>query len=231
MLSHVRRVELSVLLFLLAGLLAGCIRPVDEQPSGTPTAPPAAGEGVIEAPPAEATAIPTLSSGEPITEPPAAPAVDPATLVTEFIQRRGDVPSNVAIWAEQQLGPDQLHAFTYSGAAGEPCAGFLLSAVPGTPSDNGAIACAADPGAGVFGGSTLLLTSDGQPYSIVFGQVFDPTVAAITAAYADGTTNQAQPVQGGYFIATPGIAELTGLSAQDPTGATIIDPIPQSTVR
>jgi hypothetical protein len=233
-LTHVRRAELSLLLIILAGVLVACIRPVDEQPSSTPTAPPvpAVGEGAADAlppPPAEPTAIPTLSSGEPVTAPPA--GADPTTLATEFIQRRGDSPSNVAIWLEQQLGADQLHAFSYTGAVGEPCAGFLLTAVPGTPSDNGAIACSPDPAAGVFAGVTLLLTSDGQPYSIAFGQVLDPTIAAITAIFDDGTTNQTQPVQGGFFIAVPGVAPLTGLTAQDPTGTTIIEQVPQSAVR
>lgn len=221
--SHFRRASLSLLL-LGTSLIAGCIRPVEEQPATTPTSPPAAAE--TQAPPAT---LPTLSSGEPITEPPA--ALDVATLITEFIQRRGDTPSNLNIWTEQQLGPDLLHAFTYTGASGELCAGFLLSAVPGAPSDNGALACADDPGVGMFAGVTLLLTSDGQPFSITFGQVFDPTIAAVTAVYTDGTLNQTQPIEGGYLIATPGIAELSDLTAQDPAGNTIISQIPLSTVR
>lgn len=227
---HSRRVRLS-LLIVVTSLIAGCIQPAEEQPATTPTSPPAAA-GEAQAPLAESalpTEIPTLSSGEPITEPPA--AVDAATLVTEFIQRRGDSPSNVNIWTERQLGPDLLHAFTYSGAAGELCAGFLLSAVPGQPSDNGALACAEDPGLGVFAGVTLLLTSDGQPFSITFGQVFDPAIAAITAVYTDGTINQTQPAEGGYLIATPGIVELSELTAQDPAGNTILTQVPQSTVR
>jgi len=219
------------LLIVFASVIAGCIQPVEETPATTPTAPLASvGEDQPPAadalPPAE---MPTLSSGEPITEPPA--PVDAGTLVTEFIMRRGDSPSNLNIWTEQQLGPDLLHAFVYSGAAGEPCGGFLLSAVPGAPSDNGAIACAEDPAAGVFAGMTLLLTSDGQPFSIIFGQVFDPTIAAVTATYADGTINQTQPVEGGFLIATPGIAELSSITAQDPSGNTIIQQIPQSAVR
>lgn len=226
---HSRRASLS-LLILGTSLIAGCIQPAEEQPASTPTSPPAAGE--VQAPPAEVgppTKIPTLSSGEPITEPPA--AVDRATLIIEFIQRRGDSPSNLNIWTEQQLGPDVLYAFTYSGAAGELCAGFLLSAIPGQPADNGALACADDPSVGVFAGTTLLLTSDGQPYSITFGQVFDPTIAAITAVYTDGTSNQTQPIEGGYLIATPGIVELSDITAQDPAGNTILSQIPQSAVR
>jgi len=214
------------LLGLALGLLAGCIQPAEERSGATPTVPAAPGIVAI-APPA---ATPTLSSGEP-ESPPLIAGVDPAALVTGFIQRRGDQPSNVTIWADQRLEPDQLQAFTYTGAAGEPCAGFLLSAVQGAPSDNGAVACADDPTAGAFAGVTLFLTSGGQPYSIVFGQVFDPTIAAVAAVYADGASAQTQPVLGGYALVTPGIAEVSLITAIDPTGNTVIPSIPQSAVR
>lgn len=220
-----RRAGLS-LLGLALGLLAGCIQPVEEQPGATPTV-PGAPESAAVAPPA---ATPALSSGEP-ESPPLVAEVDPAALVTGFIQRRGDQPANVAIWADQRLEPDQLQAFTYTGAAGQPCAGFLVSAVQGAASDNGAVACADDPAAGAFAGVTLFLTSDGQPHSIVFGQVFDPTIAAVAAIYADGTSAQTQPVQGGFAIVTPGIAEVSAITAIDPTGSTVIPSIPQSAVR
>lgn len=211
------------LIVIIGALLAGCIRPDEvEQPVATPTLPSAPAVEPLEAP------VPTLSSGEPVSPP---LAVDPLTLIAQFIQRRGDVPSNITIWTDQRLEPDQLQAFTYSGAAGEPCAGFLLSAVPGTPSDNGAVACAEDLAAGAFAGVTLFLTSDGQPYSIVFGQVFDPTVSAITVIYTDGSSASAPPVQGGYVLVTPGIAEVSAIIGVDPAGNTVIPNVPQSAVR
>jgi len=217
-----RRAGLS-LCALAVGLLAGCIQP-EPQAASTPTQPEAA--GVVPEVPLAPTA--TLSSGEPVSPP---LALDPAALVAEFIQRRGDQPANVVIWADQRLEPDQLLAFNYTSAAGQRCAGFMLSAAPGTPSDNGAVACADDPAAGAFAGTTLFLTSDGQPYSILFGQVFDPTIAAIAAVYADGNSAQTQPIQGGYAIVTPGITEVSTITAIDPTGNTVIPTIPISAVR
>jgi len=219
-----RRAGLS-LLGLALSLLAGCIRPAEERSGVTPTVPGAPGIAAV----APSVATPTLSSGEPESLPLVAGA-DPVTLVTGFIQRRGDQPTNVAIWADQRLEPDQLQAFTYTSATGQPCAGFLLSAAQGVASDNGAVACA-DLAAGAFAGVTLFLTSDGQPHSIVFGQVFDPTISAIAVIYADGASAQTQPVQGGYAIVTPGIAEVSAITAIDPTGNTVIPSISQSAVR
>jgi len=100
------------------------------------------------------------------------------------------------------------------------------SAVQGAASDNGAVACADRPAAGAFAGVTLFPDLGRAAALDRLGQVFVPTIAAVAAIYADGTSAQTQPVQGGFAIVTPGIAEVSAITAIDPLAAPSYPSIP-----
>ena len=206
----------------MALVLSGCIQPeiavhqteTAQAPLLVPTAPP-----TPAAPPAisqQATALPP--SGMVVAE--------------QFIRQRGDLPNALLVWHEGPLGPDHLLGFSYTGMAGTPCSGYLLLAYQNgvwLPT-NGTAVCAPQPEVTAQSAFTFILTSDGQPYTIVFGRVQAPSVTAVAAVYDDGGAFNAQVVGGGFMLVRPGVSGPTALTAIDALGNTVIATIPISPV-
>ncbi len=201
-----------------AGLLAGCIQPVSNTDlTQTALAPYAA--------------FPTpagpLPDGGEVAATPA-----PSALVAPFIASRGQTPNSLQVWYDQLLGPDRLQGFSYTGADGLPCAGYLLLAQAGGAwqPNNGALACAESPATEALAAVTFFLTSDQQPQTIVFGRVLDPTVTAIAVQFSDGSSQQTAPQAGGFLLVRPGVAGANVITAINAEGNTIFPNIPQSPV-
>lgn len=210
-------------LLLIVVLLAGCIKPASQQSAtATPgvsqptayTVPPAGGAPVVNS-------APTTN---------AAPAVDPA--VEQFVLSRGQTPNGLQIWYSSPLGPDRLQGFSYAGADGLPCAGFLLTSFANntwTPT-NGALICASQAGTVALAGVTFIATTDGAFYTMVFGRVENPTVTAVAVVYSDGTNQPISPSMGGFLLVKPGTLGVNTITAVDMQGNTVIPNIPQSPV-
>jgi hypothetical protein len=132
-------------------------------------------------------------------------------------------------WYDQPLGPDQLQGFSYFSAGGLPCAGFLLTSfVNGAwQPTNGALGCGGQPGDPALAGVTVIQTSDGQLYTLVFGRVADPTITAIAVIFSDGSSLSATPNLGGFMVVKPGILGATAVTAVNQLGNTVIQNIPQ----
>jgi len=204
---------------LLLGLvigLPGCI-----QPDATPTA--TFSPGVVN-PPA------VVSSPPPAMIPPTAAPIGDVALVTQLIYARGDTPANLVVWYDSPLGPDRLQAFSYTNQNGAKCAGFLLLAFPGgirqPQNDNGAKGCEAQTGQNALVGSSVIVTSDGQPHTIVVGRVVDPAVTALAAQFSDGTTETANPIDGGFLMVKAGLAQVINVTAIDILSNTVILSLP-----
>jgi hypothetical protein len=204
-----RRIGLS-LVILMAVLLSGCIKPVNT--TGTPT--------------------PTYSFGIPANPVTSAAPLPPSslTLVDAFTRGRGEMPTNLQLWYDQAHGPDRLQGFSYTNASGQICAGFLLAApvADGWQPNNGAIVCATQPSVQALASTSLFATTDGQPYTIVFGRVEDPTVTAVSVLYSDGSSLSMNPVSGGFLLVAPGILGVNVITAVNQLGNTVIQNIPQS---
>lgn len=228
-----RRV-VGVALVTLASL-AGCIKP------DMATETPSPGQPVNDAG-APAPAVITPSSPPPENAgPPAAstPAQAPAPQATwpqveQFIQSRGDVPVNLAVWYDQPLSAvDRLQGFSYTNSTtGVPCTGFLLTGpVNGVIQPTGGQkVCATQPIIDALAAAWVVVTSDGQPVTVVFGRVELPNVAAIAVVYTDGTSLQVNPVLGGFLLAKPDLVGVTVITAIDAQGNTVIANIPQTPV-
>ena len=203
---------------LLAGLLAGCIQPAsDADLTQTALAPWATLPTPGGPPPA---------GGETVATP------APSALVAPFIASRGQTPNSLQVWYDQPLGPDRLQGFSYTGADGLPCTGYLLFAQAGGAwqPNNGALACAESPETEALAAVTFFLTSDQRPHTIVFGRVLDPTVTAIAIQFSDGTSQQTAPQAGGFLVAQSGVAGANVITAINAEGNTVFPNIPQSPV-
>jgi hypothetical protein len=211
----VRALSLAVLMVIF---LAGCIKPVAEQ-TVTATAP----FGAASAPNGGPT-----PSGEVNVVPTQAPLV----VVEQFILSRGDRPTNLQIWYDEPRDRDHLQGFSYTNQSGVPCVGFLLTALTNGvwQPNNGALACAQTPDAEAIAAVTFFPTSDGQPYTVVFGRVQNTAVTAIAVVYADGSNQTGNPVGGGFLLLKPGVLAVTRITAIDAQGYTVIDNIPQTPV-
>lgn len=218
----------------LVVLLAGCIQPVSNtdltKTAVAPFAPltQAAAPAPTNPPVVAATTPPPTASAGVSTPAPA--QTEP--FVAQFIQGRGDMPNNLVVWDERQLGADLLSGFSYNNLNGLPCTGYLLMALTGGTwqPNNGALVCAQQPGTQALSAVTFFLTSDGQPYSIVFGRVDDPAVSAIAVVYSDNSSQTVNPIQGGFLVLKPGVVSVSVITAIDALGNTVIPNIPQSPV-
>ena len=166
----------------VVGLLAGCIQPVEPEPT------PGAQNAPVQPPGADSAV-------------PAAPAGDSASLlpvIEQFIRDRGEEPGNLQTWPEQPLGPDQVRGYSFTNAAGASCVGFLLTAVADGLQQpiNGALLCAPAPDVTALASVWVFLTSDGQSFTLVFGRVEDPTVSAIAVVIQRRQQPHRQPVTG-----------------------------------
>ncbi len=224
--------RLSVVIGLLL-VLAGCIQPVSNTDLTKTAVAPFIPLTQAAAP------VPTNPPVAVATTPPAAPVgvgtpapVQSVPFVAQFIQGRGDTPNNLVVWDERPLGIDLLSGFSYSNLNGLPCTGYLLMASVNATwqPNNGALVCAQQPGTQALSAVTFFLTSDSQPYSIVFGRVDNPAVAAIAVVYSDNSSQTANPIQGGFLILKPGVVSVSVITAVDALGNTVIPNIPQSPV-
>ena len=207
-----RRLGIGSALIVL--VLAGCIQPVDEN-TITATAPAAGAPGPVQP-----------------TGPDAAAGGATWPMIEQFIRDRGNTPNDLQVWYEQPREPDRLQGFSYSTASGNPCVGFLLTALTNgvwQPS-YGAQICAPQPILQALAGVTFFPTSDGAVYTIVFGRVADPTVSAVAVIYDDGTNQTTNPVMGGFLLVIPGVHSATTITAVNEEGYTIIPNIPQTPV-
>jgi hypothetical protein len=89
------------------------------------------------------------------------------------------------------------------------------------------LGCGLAPTDIALAGVTPILTSDGQPYTVVFGIAVDPQVSAVAAVFSDGTPLTVEPVQGGFMIVRSGIHGANTITAVNPQGNTVIQNIPQ----
>lgn len=188
------------------------------------------GSGAEPVAPAIAGPDAAAQPGAPATSAAVAPPSGSVPVIDQFLLGRGESPGNLQVWYERQLGtPDYLYGFSYTGANGLPCAGFLLTApVNGVwQPNNGALACAPQPGIPALASISLFATTDGQPYTIVFGRVEDPAVTAIAVVYADGSNQTVEPFLGGFLFAAPGLLEASVITAINQQGNTVIDNILQ----
>lgn len=210
-------------MFLVVLGMAGCIKPVSTAEPPTATAPVViqpptatlAADGIPAAP--DAAAAPSDTAAE------AAPA--PAQPYVEaFVLSRGQAPTDLAVWGDAVLGPDRLIGYSYTGAGSFPCTGFLLVSAA---ANNGAIACATDPAATALASTSYISTSDGQPYTIVFGRVTDPSITALAVTFDDGSNQSAGPSAGGYMVLHADIVSVVVITAINAEGNTVIDNIPQ----
>lgn len=237
--KRIRTASLAGLVLVLGVVVTGCIQPQSETEltqqalatmvTYTPTMmvvstnpPPAA-----TSPPVGAT--PTNPAVQPNPQPTI--ATDPNTaVVAQFVQSRGDVANNLAVWDQRALGPDQLYGFSYSNVAGLPCTGFLLTALVNDvwQPNNGGVVCAQQPGTAALAGVTFFLTSDGQPYTITFGRADDPTATAFGIVYEDGNSDSMGSLNGGFLFVRAGVAGVQVITAIDSLGNTVIPNIPQS---
>jgi len=210
--------RLGLMILLLTGVLVGCIQPDSTPDSPTATAPAA---GVVN-PPMNTVVVPTPTVGS--VAPP------PVTLVDQFLQQRGETASNLQIWYDQPQGPDQLQGFSYTNASGLPCAGWMLTALIGGvwQINNGALLCPPQPGLTALASVSLFATTDGQPYTIVFGRIEDPTITAIAIVYSDASSDTKNPALGGFLAVRSGILSVNTITAIDQLGNTVITNIPQS---
>jgi hypothetical protein len=224
--------RLSVVISLVV-VLAGCIQPVSNTDLTKTAVAPFVPLTQAAAP------VPTSPPVVVTTPPPAAPVgvstpvpAQTAPYVAQFVQGRGDMPNNLVVWDERQLGSDLLSGFSFSNLNALPCTGYLLMALAnGTwQPNNGALVCAQQPGTQALAAVTFFLTSDGQPYSIVFGRVDNPAVSAIAVVYSDNSSQTVSPIQGGFLILKPGVVSASVITAIDALGNTVIPNIPQSPV-
>ncbi|WP_162909985.1 hypothetical protein [Aggregatilinea lenta] len=221
-----RWISLSLVIFLSLGM-SGCIKPVStaEPPTATvpvvvqpPTATLAA-EGVPADVPDAAAVEPTAA---PVQEEPALPEAQP--YVETFVLSRGQAPTDLVVWGDAVLGPDRLLGYAYTGAGGFPCTGFLLVSAA---ANNGAIACATDPAMAALASTSYISTSDGQPYTIVFGRATDPTITALAVIFDDGSNQTANPSAGGFMVLHADIVSVVVITAINAEGNTVMDNIPQ----
>jgi hypothetical protein len=122
-----------------------------------------------------------------------------------------------------------LAGFSYTNGTGLSCAWFVLtSPTAGTQQlTNGALACDPQPGSPALAAVTVLLTSDGQPYTVVFGRVTDPLITAVAVVFSDGNFQTALPSAGGFIVAQPGALAANTITAINQQGNTVIQNIPQ----
>lgn len=211
-----RRIGLGITIVTMS-LLAGCIQPDYTAEPPTPTLQPGGALLPGDTPPA---VVPTTEIG----------AQPSPTVIDQFVRGRGETPADLQIWYDQPQGPDQLQGFSYNNANGLPCAGFLLTALVGGvwQPNNGAILCAPQADVNALASVLLFATTDGQPYTIVFGRVEDPTITAIAVVYSDGSNQSATPFMGGFLLVKAGVLSVNTITAINSEGNTIIPNIPQS---
>ncbi|HEX3052595.1 MAG TPA: hypothetical protein VHP83_18185 [Aggregatilineaceae bacterium] len=214
------------ILIVLLVLLAGCIKPVEEKPTPGPTSAIMPPTPTFGQPPATV-AVATVDTGAVAT--PAPSAFLP--LVQQFLQSRGVIAPDLRISYDQALAPDQLLGFSYTDPNGQLCSGYLLAVNDGTawvPNVGGSV-CGMQPGVAAHYGTIPILPTGQQPLTLVFGRVDDTSVTAISAAFDDGSSQNADPNNGGFMIVKPGIAGVTTVVAANQLGNTF--PIPAFSVQ
>jgi hypothetical protein len=215
-------------------VLAGCIQPISNtdltKTANAPFLPLTQAAAPVPTNPPVITSAPPVNPGGAVATPP--PSAQSFPVVAQFILDRGQAANNLSVWDERPLGPDRLAGFSYANANGLPCAGFLLMAFANNVwvPNNGALICAAQPGTEAQAAVTFVLTSDGQPYTIVFGRVDNPAVSAVAVVYSDNTSQTVNPVMGGFLLLGPGVVGVSVITAIDALGNTVIPNIPQSPV-
>jgi hypothetical protein len=205
----VRALGLAILVVVL---LSGCIKPVPEQ---TVTA-----------------TVPFAAANPPTGAVNGVPTQAPFVIVEQFILSRGDRPTDLQVWYDEPRDQDQLQGFSYTSQRGVPCVGFLLTALTNGvwQPNNGALACAQTPDAEAVAAVTFFPTSNGQPYTIVFGRVQNTSVTAIAVEYEDGSNQTGTPVEGGFLLLKPGVLAVNRITAINAQGYTVIENIPQTPV-
>ena len=195
------------LVLVMTVVLTGCIRPVDETdtPVTDDTASPA-GEVATTAP---------ITTNWPIIE--------------RWIRARGDVPTNLEVWYDQPLNPDQLQGFSYTSSSSLPCMGFLLTSFSegAWQAYNGAVACSPGLSFQALGSAAFFLTSSGVPYTVVFGRVEDATISDLMVVYNDGTSQAVNPAGGGFLTLKEGVWNADSISARDTQGTVILPSVSQ----
>jgi hypothetical protein len=230
----VRRARLVVVLS-VALVLAGCIQPIAEVDQ-TKTA------VVLTYGPSMPTPLPTTQPQVPVSNPTQPPVVIPTAVsapvspqgtvqVQTFLQRRSILANGLTLWYDMPQRADYLKGFSYTDAANNPCAGFVVAALIGggwQATESGAVVCAAQPTADAVAASFLFLTSDGQPHTIVFGRVQNPAVAAMNVLFDDGSSQTVAVISGGFLVVKEGVAGATMVSGLDAQQTIIMPNIPLS---
>lgn len=231
--QRVRTSSLAGIALLVGVVLVGCIQPVSDEELAailtstvityTPTLPPSPTYPAIATSPPVATVPPAQVSPQPTTV-----AVSANPVIEQFVRDRGYTPNNLEVWDQRTIGPDQLYGFSYTNQNGEPCVGFLLTALinGGWQPNNGGLSCGT-AGTPAVAGVTFFSLSDGQPYTIAFGRVDDPAVSAVAIVYQDNSTQSTNLTQGGFMFLKPGVAGASVITAIDAFGNTVIENIPQ----
>lgn len=217
MYNIVRRATLAVALSVVL-VLAGCIQPIGEVDQ-TKTA------VVLTYGPSTLTPLPTTQPAVPAANPTQPPAVNPppaspqgVAQVQTFLQNRGIIANGLTLWYDMPQRSDYLKGFSYTDAANNPCAGFVIAALIGggwQATESGAVVCATQPAADAVAASFLFLTSDGQPHTIVFGRVQNPAVAAVNVLFDDGSSQTVAVMSGGFLVVKEGVAGATAVSGLD----------------
>lgn len=236
MYNIVRWAKLVVLLSMVL-VLAACIQPLEEVEQtqtanallyGTPIPTPL---------PITQPSVPGVSPTQPpLTNPTAVivPAGPQGTAqVIQFLQRRGIFANGLTLWYDQLLRVDYLKGFSYTDAVNNPCAGFMIAmqdAFGGwQATETGAVVCADQPAVNAVVATFLFLTTDGQPHTIVFGRVQNPSITAVRVQFDDGSSQTASVSLGGFLVIKEGVAgatTITGLDAQQNVILPNIQPSP-----
>ncbi|MFP4320958.1 MAG: hypothetical protein ACLFTK_00745 [Anaerolineales bacterium] len=183
--------------------LAACVQPIQPTPTPAPTA---------------------IASPTPPAPPPTGPTFPPDTVGTFLAVNYGASPSDLTLFTQFSVGPDEIMGYRYTDATGQTCAGFAQAAANPPTVWNADFRCS-PPGTQLTAGSTLFALTNGEFYVVAFGYV-DPNTAPNANAYAvtfpngDALTNLL--TNNGFVALRPGLDLPTQVNIITPEGNTVL---------
>lgn len=188
-------------------ILSACVQPIEPTPIPAPT--------VASSP-----------------TPPAAPvtgATFPPELISNWLlQNFGLAATNLNLFTQLQVGPDNVVGYTFLDATGQTCAGFVL-VTPAPPTIwNGDLRCV-PVGNPVIVAPLLFALTNNEIYVAVYGYI-DPAVApnagGVAATFPDGGSITQLLTESGFVMLRQGLQFPNLLYVIDTSGNSLLDPIP-----
>lgn len=182
----------SLLLMILAVLLASCIQPDAPDPDAPPTVP---AQTLPTAPVAATTAAPN------VTAPPAPTINSAAARPTDRLPR---------VWRSVPIGPETIAIMFFADPGGARCVRYIFRAkvIP---------RCAA-AGQTVVGVTGQEQAADGKTYTIIAGYVLDDRITVVSVEMQDGANMPAPVDDRGFILVLEGIHKATTLVPVDQFG-------------